>query len=80
MKKSLVVPSLNTNKKAGTLVAWLKEEGDKVEAGEAIYEIETDKVVRQVESEFAGTLVGVQVEEGDEVEEGKEVAFVEIED
>ncbi len=79
MKKTLKVPTLNNSDKAGVFVAWLKEEGDLVEVGEPIYEVETDKVVRQVEAEEAGRLGEQLVEEGDEVTEGQEVATLDLE-
>lgn len=78
MKKTLKVPMLNNSNKAGVLVAWLKEEGDPVKVGDPIYEVETDKVVRQVEAEEAGRFAKQLVEEGDEVVEGQEVATLDL--
>lgn len=49
MEKELVMPKLRPEMTSGILCAWLKEEGDQVEAGEPLYEVETDKVVNQIE-------------------------------
>ena len=51
MKVELKMPRLRPEMKKGVLCAWLKDEGDTFEPGEAIYEIETDKVVNQIEAE-----------------------------
>ena len=50
------MPKLRPEMKDGVLCAWLKEEGDEVKAGEPIFEIETDKVVNQIEASEDGVL------------------------
>lgn len=79
MEKKVLVPHLNTSKKKGILVAWVKEEGQEVKEGDILYEIEVEKVIRQVEAESCGFLTALLVEEGDEVVEGQQVAIIEIE-
>ena len=54
---------------AGTIVRWLKSEGDTVEKGEPLYELDTDKVTQEVEADASGVLLKIAVEEG-EVEVG----------
>ena len=44
---------------AGTIVRWLKSEGDTVEKGEPLYELDTDKVTQEVEAEADGVLLAV---------------------
>lgn len=61
----------------GILAAWLKETGEAFAAGEAIYEIETDKVVNQIEASGDGIMGRQLVEEGDEVLCGTPIAEVE---
>lgn len=77
MKIELKMPRLRPEMKKGMLCAWLKEEGDTVEKGEAIYEIETDKVVDQVAAEHSGRITRLLAEEGDEVEPGTVIAEIE---
>ena len=77
MEKEIRMPKLRPDMKKGMLAAWLKEEGESFEKGEALFEIETDKVVDQVEAEQAGRVKKLVVEEGDEVEPGAVIALVE---
>ena len=50
MEKNIVMPRLRPEMEKGVLCAWLKEEGEPVSAGEPLFEIETDKVVNQIEA------------------------------
>lgn len=78
MKKELTMPALKETMTEGVFCAWLKEEGDSFRKGDALFEIETDKVVNQVEAETDGTLVRKLVEEGDKVAVNAPVAEVKI--
>jgi pyruvate dehydrogenase E2 component (dihydrolipoamide acetyltransferase) len=60
---------------AGTVVKWLKSEGDAVEKGELLYELDTDKVTQEVEAEASGVLLKIAVTEG-EVPVGTTLAFI----
>jgi len=60
----------------GTLIAWKKKKGDKVSAGEALAEIETDKATMEWESPEDGTLTEIYVEEGGKVNVGDKIAFI----
>lgn len=71
------MPQLRPQMESGLLVAWLKNPGDKVEQGEPLYEIESDKVVSQIASDFSGTLKQVLAEEGDEVQVDQILATIE---
>lgn len=79
MEKQLSLPRLREEMTRGILCAWLKEEGAPVEAGEPLYEIETDKVVNQIEAPEAGVLKKQLCEEGDELPPGAPVAILETE-
>lgn len=79
MEKQLSMPKLRPEMTSGVLCAWLKEEGETVLAGEPLYEIETDKVVNQIEATESGVLKKQLQEEGDEVEAGAPVAILETE-
>jgi pyruvate dehydrogenase E2 component (dihydrolipoamide acetyltransferase) len=60
---------------SGTIVKWLKSEGDKVEKGEPLYELDTEKVTQEVEADASGVLLKIAVAEG-EVEVGRTIAFI----
>src|SRR5689334_6926726 len=60
---------------AGTIVRWLKSEGDQVKKGEPLFELDTDKVTQEVEAEASGVLLKILVAEG-EVPVGTAVAYV----
>lgn len=77
MKKELLMPRLREEMKSGVLCAWLKEEGEPFRKGEPIFEIETEKVVNQIEADHDGVMVKQLVEEGDEVPVDGAVAEVE---
>ena len=77
MKTELKMPKLRPEMERGVLCAWLKEEGDTVTAGEPLFEIETDKVVNQIEATEDGILLRQLCEEGDTVDALAPVAIVE---
>jgi pyruvate dehydrogenase E2 component (dihydrolipoamide acetyltransferase) len=60
---------------SGTIVKWLKAEGDSVEKGEPLYELDTDKVTQEVEAEASGVLLKIAVREG-EVPVGGTIAVI----
>ena len=61
MEKQLVMPKLQPEMKSGVLCAWLKDEGDEIHKGDALYEIETDKVVNQIEGDTVDALAPVAI-------------------
>ena len=77
MEIELTMPKLRPEMEKGVLCAWLKEEGDTVTAGEPLYEIETDKVVNQIEATESGVLKKQLCEEGDTVNVEAPVAILE---
>jgi pyruvate dehydrogenase E2 component (dihydrolipoamide acetyltransferase) len=60
---------------SGTIVKWLKAEGDAVAKGEPLYELDTDKVTQEVEAEASGVLLKIAVRAG-EVEVGGTIGFI----
>jgi pyruvate dehydrogenase E2 component (dihydrolipoamide acetyltransferase) len=60
---------------SGTIVKWLKSEGDQVQKGDALYELDTDKVTQEVEAEATGVLLKIAIPEG-EVEVGKTIGII----
>jgi pyruvate dehydrogenase E2 component (dihydrolipoamide acetyltransferase) len=75
MAAEVKLPRLGQGMEVGTVVKWLKAEGDKVEKGEPLYELDTDKVTQEVEAEAAGVLLKIAVPEG-EVPVGTTIAFI----
>lgn len=69
------VPELAESITEGTIAEWLKQVGDNVDKGEAIVELETDKVNVEVVSEEAGVLQELLANEGDTVEVGQSIAI-----
>jgi pyruvate dehydrogenase E2 component (dihydrolipoamide acetyltransferase) len=60
---------------SGTIVKWLKAEGDAVEKGEPLYELDTEKVTQEVEAEASGVLLEIAVPDG-EVPVGTTIAYI----
>jgi pyruvate dehydrogenase E2 component (dihydrolipoamide acetyltransferase) len=76
MATAVILPKLDEAMLTGTIVRWVREEGKWVEKGETILEIETEKVVFEIEAEESGILSKVMVKEGDEVHVGAIIAFI----
>jgi pyruvate dehydrogenase E2 component (dihydrolipoamide acetyltransferase) len=72
----VIMPALGLAQETGKVLRWLKADGDSVAKGEALLEIETDKVTVEVEAPADGTLGGLRAAEGDDVPVGEPVAFV----
>lgn len=79
MEKEMMMPKLHPEMKEGVLCSWLKEEGDMVTVGEPLFEIETDKVVNQIEATACGVVKKLLCEEGDMVTVNTPVAILEQE-
>lgn len=68
MMKEIVMPRLGLTQASGTIVQWLKREGDLISRGEVIAVIETDKVEQEIEAEDSGVLARILVPVGVEVD------------
>ena len=79
MVTDVKLPRLGQGMESGVIVRWLKSEGDTVSKGEPLYELDTDKVTQEVESEIDGVLTKIVVAEGD-VEVGATVATIDAAD
>lgn len=71
------MPKFGMTMTAGLIVAWHKQEGDVVNAGDVLFTVQTEKVDSDVEALVSGTLVSVQYEEGDEAPVGEIIAYIE---
>ncbi|TML53221.1 MAG: biotin/lipoyl-binding protein [Actinobacteria bacterium] len=75
MANEVKLPRLGQGMESGTIVKWLKSEGDQVEKGEPLYELDTDKVTQEVEAEASGVLLKITVAEG-EADVGTTIALI----
>jgi pyruvate dehydrogenase E2 component (dihydrolipoamide acetyltransferase) len=77
MNNNVSMPKMGITMTSAKVVVWKKNVGDTVEAGEPLYDIETEKSTITVESPFSGTLKEIVVPEGDEADCGATVAIIE---
>jgi pyruvate dehydrogenase E2 component (dihydrolipoamide acetyltransferase) len=75
MATEIKLPRLGQGMESGTIVKWLKSEGDEVQKGEPLYELDTDKVTQEVEADASGVLLKIAIAEG-EVPVGKTIAVI----
>jgi pyruvate dehydrogenase E2 component (dihydrolipoamide acetyltransferase) len=70
------MPALGVAQQTGTLLKWLKAEGQSVSKGEPLMEIETDKATVEIEAPASGVLTRVSAKAGDEVPVGRRIALI----
>src|SRR5262245_53929257 len=68
---NIVVPELGESVVEARVARWLKKEGDRVEVGDALVELETEKVDLEVNAEKGGVLASITRREGDDVKIGE---------
>jgi pyruvate dehydrogenase E2 component (dihydrolipoamide acetyltransferase) len=73
---TVTMPELGESITEGTITRWLKQEGDRVEADEPLFEVSTDKVDTEVPSPVAGVLQSIKVQADETVEVGAELAVI----
>lgn len=78
MKKIIKMPKLSANMESGVLVSINKEPGETIRKGDVLFEVETDKVVSEIESVEDGTLVKVYFQEGDNVKVDENIAEIQV--
>ena len=76
MSSQVTLPRLGQGMETGTIVRWLKSEGENVEKGDPLYELDTEKVTQEVEAEASGVLLKILAGEGEEIEVGKAIAVI----
>ena len=76
MAKDVIMPALGMAQETGTLLQWLKAEGDEITKGEPLMEIETDKTTVEVEATASGILANVTAGPGDEIPVGQVIALI----
>ena len=76
MITEVTMPSMGADMTEGTIVKWLKSEGDSVQRGDKLAEIETDKTVVEMEAYHEGLLRKIVVGEGEKVDVGTLIAYI----
>jgi pyruvate dehydrogenase E2 component (dihydrolipoamide acetyltransferase) len=76
MSNQVTLPRLGQGMESGVIVKWLKSEGEEVEKGEPLYELDTEKVTQEVEADSSGVLLKILANEGEEIEVGKAIAVI----
>jgi len=80
MPTEIIMPKLSDTMEEGTILRWLKHTGDRIEKGDVVAEVETDKADMELEASTSGTLTEIRVQEGDSVAVGAVLAVVGEED
>jgi pyruvate dehydrogenase E2 component (dihydrolipoamide acetyltransferase) len=76
MPTNVIMPALGVAQEKGTLINWLKSEGQTVSKGEPLMEVETDKATVEIEAVASGILANVTASAGDEVPVGQTIALI----
>lgn len=76
MPVPVIMPKFEMAQESGKVLRWLKQEGEAVTKGEAILEVETDKVAMEVEAPASGTLVGIRAGPDEVVPIGQPIAYI----
>jgi 2-oxoglutarate dehydrogenase E2 component (dihydrolipoamide succinyltransferase) len=77
METKIVVPALGESVVEATVARWVRKQGDRVQPGETLVELETDKVNLEVGAEKAGVLAKIERNEGDDVKVGETLGILE---
>ncbi len=76
MPVEIYLPKMSDHMESGRIIRWLSKEGETVEQGQPIVEIETDKASGELEAPASGTLTGMRAQEGDSVPVGQTLAMI----
>ena len=76
MAYAVIMPKAGMAMESGKIVKWLKSEGERIQQGEPLLEIETDKVNMEVEAMYSGVLLKTLAHEGDEVPVVQTIGYI----
>ncbi len=76
MPTPFIMPKMDMDQEVVTIITWLKNEGDWIEKGEPVVEVETDKIVSEIEAPESGILANILYHENDEAPVTKVVAYI----
>lgn len=77
MRIAIEMPNLGHDIKSGKIATWIKKIGDRIERGDIVAEVETEKVTMEVEAFDEGVLVEILVEADAEAATGEVIAYLE---
>ena len=78
MAYELKLPQLAAEMEYGTVLRWLKAEGESVAEGESLVEIEAEKVNHELEAPVSGRIETIVAQEGDEIKVGATIAIIDV--
>lgn len=76
MAKEVIMPKFGFTQETAEIVRWIRREGERVDQGDPLAEVTTDKVNMEVEAPAAGVLAGVRYKEGDVVPVTEVIAYI----
>ncbi len=76
MKSEVIMPKVDMDQENGTLVEWLKQEGDTVKKGEPLFVILTAKATIEIEAEESGILRGITAKKDDVIPVTEVIAYI----
>jgi pyruvate dehydrogenase E2 component (dihydrolipoamide acetyltransferase) len=79
-KENILLPAMSDQMTDAELLSWKVNVGDKVNKGDVLCEISTDKVDMDLDSPFAGEIVNLVASEGDVIKVGEPIAEIETEE
>lgn len=74
--REVILPRLGVTMEYGVIEKWHKQEGERVEAGEVLFELTTDKATQEIEAEASGTVLKILRHEGEEVPVAEVIAYL----
>ena len=78
MAYELKLPQLAAEMEYGTVLRWLKGEGESVAEGEALVEVEAEKANHELEAPVSGRIESIVAQEGDEIKVGATIAIIDV--
>lgn len=76
MPSPFIMPKMDMDQEVVTIITWLKKEGERIEKGEPVIEVETDKIASEIEAPESGILAGILYHENEEAPVTKPVAYI----
>ena len=78
MAYELKLPQLAAEMEYGTVLRWLKGEGEAVAEGEPLVEVEAEKANHELEAPVSGRIETIVAQEGDEIKVGATIAIIDV--
>ncbi len=78
MAYEIIMPALGMNQDTGIVVTWHKQLGENVKVHDILFEVETDKSILEVESEYDGILARIMAKVGEPIPLGQVIALIAV--